>query len=95
MLQWAGYGVVMAGTHPAVLECADETTAPNSQDGLALVGGKVIPAGARLPRGLGAGVRTSSRAAAYRRARLPCSIGRGVSRSLKSALSPLGRLRPS
>ncbi|MGH3778244.1 MAG: HAD family hydrolase [Pseudonocardiaceae bacterium] len=37
MLQWAGHGVAMANAHPAVLESADEITAPNSQDGLALV----------------------------------------------------------
>ncbi len=37
MLQWAGYGVAMANAHPAVLGAADEVTAPNSQDGLAVV----------------------------------------------------------
>ncbi|MGH3883609.1 MAG: HAD family hydrolase [Pseudonocardiaceae bacterium] len=37
MLQWAGHGVAMANAHPAVLESADEITAPNSQDGLALI----------------------------------------------------------
>ncbi len=36
MLQWAGYGVAMANAHPAVLDAADEITALNSQDGLAL-----------------------------------------------------------
>lgn len=37
MLRWAGWGVAMANAHPAVLAVADEITAPNSEDGLALV----------------------------------------------------------
>lgn len=37
MLQWAGWGVAMANAHPAVLAVADEVTAPNFEDGLALV----------------------------------------------------------
>jgi hydroxymethylpyrimidine pyrophosphatase-like HAD family hydrolase len=37
MLQWAGHGVAMANAHPAVLEVADEITAGNSEDGLALI----------------------------------------------------------
>ena len=37
MLQWAGCGVAMANAHPDVLDCADEITARNSEDGLALV----------------------------------------------------------
>lgn len=37
MLQWAGCGVAMANAHPAVLDCADEITARNSEDGLALI----------------------------------------------------------
>ncbi len=37
MLRWAGCGVAMANAHPAVLDAADEITAPNSEDGLALV----------------------------------------------------------
>jgi Cof subfamily protein (haloacid dehalogenase superfamily) len=37
MLQWAGHGVAMANAHPAVLESADEITARNSEDGLALI----------------------------------------------------------
>ncbi len=37
MLQWAGHGVAMANAHPAALEAADEVTAPNSEDGIALV----------------------------------------------------------
>jgi hydroxymethylpyrimidine pyrophosphatase-like HAD family hydrolase len=37
MLQWAGHGVAMANAHPTVIECADEVTARNSEDGLALV----------------------------------------------------------
>jgi hydroxymethylpyrimidine pyrophosphatase-like HAD family hydrolase len=37
MLRWAGHGVAMANAHPAVLDAADEVTASNSEDGLALV----------------------------------------------------------
>jgi Cof subfamily protein (haloacid dehalogenase superfamily) len=37
MLTWAGHGVAMANAHPAVLDVADEVTAPNSEDGVALV----------------------------------------------------------
>ncbi|MGH3788229.1 MAG: HAD family hydrolase [Pseudonocardiaceae bacterium] len=37
MLQWAGHGVAMANAHSTVLESADEITAGNSEDGLALI----------------------------------------------------------
>jgi hydroxymethylpyrimidine pyrophosphatase-like HAD family hydrolase len=37
MLAWAGHGVAMANAHPSVLDAADEVTAPNSEDGVALV----------------------------------------------------------
>ncbi|MGH3765745.1 MAG: HAD family hydrolase [Pseudonocardiaceae bacterium] len=37
MLRWAGHGVAMANAHPALLEAADEITAGNYEDGLALV----------------------------------------------------------
>ena len=37
MLSWAGHGVAMANAHPAVLSTADEVTAPNTEDGVALV----------------------------------------------------------
>ncbi|RJQ77391.1 HAD family hydrolase [Pseudonocardiaceae bacterium YIM PH 21723] len=37
MLGWAGHGVAMANAHPDVLAVADEVTAPNSEDGVALV----------------------------------------------------------
>jgi hypothetical protein len=37
MLEWAGSGVAMANAHPDVLGVADEITAPNSEDGLAMV----------------------------------------------------------
>jgi Cof subfamily protein (haloacid dehalogenase superfamily) len=37
MLQWAGHGVAMANAHPTVLEAADEITAGNSEDGLAVI----------------------------------------------------------
>ncbi len=37
MLAWAGCGVAMANGHPDVLGAADEITAPNTEDGMALV----------------------------------------------------------
>lgn len=37
MLSWAGHGVAMANSHQLVLDVADEVTAPNSEDGVALV----------------------------------------------------------
>jgi hydroxymethylpyrimidine pyrophosphatase-like HAD family hydrolase len=37
MLRWAGHGVAMGNAHPALLEVADEVTASNADDGLALV----------------------------------------------------------
>ncbi|CAL9657875.1 Pyridoxal phosphate phosphatase YigL [Actinosynnema sp. ALI-1.44] len=37
MLTWAGHGVAMANAHPDALAAADEITAPNSEDGVALV----------------------------------------------------------
>jgi Cof subfamily protein (haloacid dehalogenase superfamily) len=37
MLRWAGHGVAMGNAHPALLEVADEVTAGNNEDGLALV----------------------------------------------------------
>ncbi|MDQ3886930.1 MAG: HAD hydrolase family protein, partial [Actinomycetota bacterium] len=37
MLSWAGHGVAMANAHPTVLGTCDEVTAPNDEDGLALV----------------------------------------------------------
>lgn len=37
MLRWAGHSVAVANAHPAVHEAADETTAPNSEDGVAQV----------------------------------------------------------
>jgi Cof subfamily protein (haloacid dehalogenase superfamily) len=37
MLRWAGHGVAMGNAHPALLEVADEITASNAEDGLALV----------------------------------------------------------
>jgi HAD superfamily hydrolase (TIGR01484 family) len=37
MLRWAGHGVAMGNAHPALLEVADEVTAGNDEDGLALV----------------------------------------------------------
>lgn len=37
MLTWAGHGVAMGNSHPDVLAVADEITAPNTEDGLALV----------------------------------------------------------
>lgn len=37
MLRWAGHGVAMGNAHPALHEVADEITASNGDDGLALV----------------------------------------------------------
>ncbi|MGI5126701.1 HAD family hydrolase [Pseudonocardia sp. CA-107938] len=37
MLQWAGHGVAMANAHPALQAVADEVTASNAEDGVALV----------------------------------------------------------
>jgi hypothetical protein len=37
MLIWAGHGVAMGNAHPAVIDAADEITASNLDDGLALV----------------------------------------------------------
>jgi Cof subfamily protein (haloacid dehalogenase superfamily) len=37
MLRWAGHGVAMGNAHPALLAAADEVTATNGEDGLALV----------------------------------------------------------
>ena len=37
MLRWAGRGIAMGNAHPSVLEAITEVTAPNDEDGLALV----------------------------------------------------------
>jgi hypothetical protein len=37
MLTWAGLGVAMGNAHPEALAAADEVTAPNDADGVALV----------------------------------------------------------
>jgi hydroxymethylpyrimidine pyrophosphatase-like HAD family hydrolase len=37
MLRWAGHGVAMGNAHPEVVAAADETTATNVDDGVALV----------------------------------------------------------
>nr|WP_211178007.1 HAD family hydrolase [Pseudonocardia acidicola] len=37
MLRWAGHGVAMGNAHPALIDVADEVTAANVDDGLALV----------------------------------------------------------
>lgn len=37
MLRWAGHGVAMGNAHPALREIADEVTASNADNGLALV----------------------------------------------------------
>jgi len=37
MLRWAGHGVAMGNAHPALLAAADEVTADNTDDGIALV----------------------------------------------------------
>jgi len=35
MLRWAGHGVAVANAHPSVHDTADDTTAPNSEEGVA------------------------------------------------------------
>jgi hydroxymethylpyrimidine pyrophosphatase-like HAD family hydrolase len=37
MLRWAGHSVAVAGAHSDVLAAADEVTAANDDDGVALV----------------------------------------------------------
>lgn len=37
LLQWAGHGVAMGNAHPDVIAAADEVTATNDEDGVALV----------------------------------------------------------
>ena len=37
MLEWAGYGVAVANAHPEVIAAADEVTASNDDDGVAIV----------------------------------------------------------
>jgi Cof subfamily protein (haloacid dehalogenase superfamily) len=37
MLKWAGYAVAMRNSHPSVIEIADEVTAGNNDDGVAVV----------------------------------------------------------
>jgi Cof subfamily protein (haloacid dehalogenase superfamily) len=37
LLEWAGHGVAVANAHPAALAAADEVTASNDEDGVALV----------------------------------------------------------
>jgi hydroxymethylpyrimidine pyrophosphatase-like HAD family hydrolase len=37
MLEWAGHAVAVANAHPDVLAVADEVTASNEEDGVALV----------------------------------------------------------
>jgi HAD superfamily hydrolase (TIGR01484 family) len=37
MLRWAGHGVAMGNAHPALRDVADEVTATNADDGLAVV----------------------------------------------------------
>ena len=37
MLQWAGHGVAVGNAHPEVIEVADEVTARNDDDGVAVV----------------------------------------------------------
>lgn len=51
LLTWAGHGVAVANAHPAVLSVADEVTASNDEDGVAVVLERYFPAGA-VGRGL-------------------------------------------
>jgi Cof subfamily protein (haloacid dehalogenase superfamily) len=42
MLSWAGHGVAVAGAHPDVIDVADEVTATNDDDGVALVVERIL-----------------------------------------------------
>jgi hypothetical protein len=43
MLQWAGLGVAMGNAHPEVIAIADEVTATNDEDGVAVVLERLAP----------------------------------------------------
>jgi Cof subfamily protein (haloacid dehalogenase superfamily) len=45
VLEWAGLGVAVANAHPDVLAAADEVTASNDEDGVAIVLERLFPAG--------------------------------------------------
>jgi Cof subfamily protein (haloacid dehalogenase superfamily) len=45
MLSWAGRGVAVANAHPDVVDIADELTASNDDDGVALVIERIVAAG--------------------------------------------------
>jgi hydroxymethylpyrimidine pyrophosphatase-like HAD family hydrolase len=47
MLAWAGHGVAMANAHPALKAVADEVTASNEEDGIALVLDRLFAPAAR------------------------------------------------
>jgi hydroxymethylpyrimidine pyrophosphatase-like HAD family hydrolase len=48
MLRWAGHGVAVAGSHPDVLDVADEVAPSNDEDGVARVLARIwsLPIGA-------------------------------------------------
>lgn len=46
LLAWAGLGVAVANAHPLLLEAADEVTASNDDDGVALVIERILADGA-------------------------------------------------
>ncbi len=48
MLRWAGHGVAVAGSHPDVLDVADEIAPGNDEDGVARVLARIwsLPIGA-------------------------------------------------
>jgi hydroxymethylpyrimidine pyrophosphatase-like HAD family hydrolase len=45
LLGWAGHGVAVANAHPTLLEAADEVTASNDDDGVAIVIERVLAEG--------------------------------------------------
>ncbi|NUT48557.1 MAG: HAD family phosphatase [Saccharothrix sp.] len=45
MLRWAGHGVAMANAHPELKAVADEVTASNADDGVAVVLERLFPSG--------------------------------------------------
>ncbi len=49
MLRWAGLGVATANASPSALEAADEVTASNDEDGVALVLERLMRGGNPVP----------------------------------------------
>jgi len=50
LLRWAGLGVAVANAHPSLIEAADEVTASNDDDGVAIVVERLLGSRALEPR---------------------------------------------